>query len=88
MVLEHVNLLFFKVFEENFSKFKFLLLICVKVERSCVFSEGITPTTDFVNNGVDLSSNMVFFAKNKYGVIGEEIFLEYKRQETTTKCYN
>ena len=72
-MLEHVNLLFFKVFIENCSKIKFLVLICVKVERSGVFSEGVTPTTCFSNNGIDLNSNTVFFAENKNGVIGEEI---------------
>ena len=49
------------------------MLICVKVERSGVFSEGVTPTTCFSNNGIDLNSNTVFFAENKNGVIGEEI---------------
>ena len=45
MVLERVNLKFFKVFKRKFYKFKLLVLLCVKVERSGVFSEGVTLTT-------------------------------------------
>ena len=55
------------------------MLICVKVERSGLFSEGVTPTTCFAKNGADLSLNTVFFAVNKNGVIGEKIFLENKK---------
>ena len=45
MVLEHVNLKIFRVCEIKFSKFKLLVLICVKVEGRGLYSEGVTPTT-------------------------------------------
>ena len=56
MVLDRVNLCFFKVFKIKFSKFKILVLICLKVERKGRFSEGVTPTRCFANNLGNLSS--------------------------------
>ena len=41
MLLERVNLCFFKVFKKIFYKFNFLVLICVKVEGSGVNSERV-----------------------------------------------
>ena len=63
MVLEHVNLKIFRVCEIKFSKFKLLVLICVKVERKYFNSERVTSTLGFVNKLVKLSSKMAHFAK-------------------------
>ena len=62
-MLERVNLYFFKVFKRKFSKFKLLVLICVKVERSGVFSEGVTSTTGFAKKWANLSLNVPKLAR-------------------------
>ena len=65
-VLERVNLQFFRVFKIIFSKINFLVLTCVKVERSDIYSEGITPTSGFIKKWAVLGLKMASFTiRNK-----------------------
>ena len=50
------------------------MLICVKVERKCFNSEGVTSTSGLAKKWIKLSSNVTLFAANNFGVIGESIF--------------
>ena len=66
--LNVLNCIFFRVLKIKFSKIKLLVTTCVKVERKCVYTEGVTSTSGFEKKWADLSLDLALLVKNKYTI--------------------
>ena len=70
-MLGRVSLFKNTCFKVKFKNITFLVLICVKVGESSLYSEGLTPTTCFIKKELGLGAIPANVANSNYGVICE-----------------